>query len=81
MKNNEFAILHTLATGQFLVDTTYEHDSDEFKLSVKFWSSNVNGYVTMTLSWTGNDEADFIKTFDMFRTVEYCENWVKAMNN
>ena len=80
MENNEFAILHTLSTGQFLVDTTYEQDTDELKLSFKFWASNINGYATMTLSWTEDKEADFIKTFNKFKSVEFCENWVNNIN-
>ena len=80
MENKEFAILHNLKSGQFLVDTTYDHESEEFNLSFKFWVSKMNGYATITLKWTDDKETDFIETFNKFKSVDFCEKWVSKIN-
>ena len=80
MTDHEFAILHELNGSQFLVDTTYDHEEEQFKLSIKFWASEVNGYVTMTMSWSDDKEDKFKETFDKFKDPEYCKEWVKNLN-
>ena len=80
MENNEFAILQNLSTGQFLVDTTFNQDKDEYELSFKFWSKKVNGFATITYHWSEDKEESFRDTFEKFKSVEYCEKWVASIN-
>lgn len=81
MDKNEFSILQNISTGQFLVDTTFNHDKEEFELSIKFWAKNINGYATIKHHWSEDKEQFFRETFDKFKSVEYCEKWVKAVDN
>lgn len=80
MERTEFAILHNLEEGQFLVDTTYNHDTNEHELSFKFWASNINGYATMTFTWLDDKEQDFISAFEKFKNAEFCKEWIKKIN-
>ena len=80
MKEHEFAILHEIDGRQFLVDTDYDHEEENFKLSYKFWNPSVNGYVTMTLSWEDSKEDKFKETFEKFRDPEYCKLWMENLD-
>lgn len=71
-----FSILHELPDTQFLVDTTFNHDTEEHELSMKFWCNAMNGFATMTLRWPTSKESDFNRTFEEFKDVEKAKNWI-----
>ena len=76
----EFAILHDLESGHFLVNTTFNHDDDMYELSIKTWSVKMNGYATLTMSWEQNKQKDFEETFSKFKDVDFCIKWVNMIN-
>ena len=80
MKEHEFAILHDIDGIQFLVDTDYCHDKEEFSLRFKFWASYINGYATLTLKWTDDKENDFKESFIRFKSADYCKEWINKIN-
>lgn len=81
MKKNEFAIIHELKCSQFLVDTNYEHgDEAPFKLTMKFWSKEFNGYASVSLRWADDDEKSFKRTFDELKDVAKAQEWFNKLN-
>ncbi len=82
MKKNEFAILHELNSGQFLVNTEYEHgEQDPFKLTIKFWSKSMNGFASTTMSWPDDKGKDFKKAFDDLKNIENAQNFFDRLSN
>ena len=80
MTEYEFAILHELKGTQFLVNTDYDHEAEQHKLSVKFWASKMNGFATVTLSWSSDDEESFKKQFDKLKDPKEAEALYKKLN-
>lgn len=80
-KENEFAILHNTEDNQFLIDTDFNHEKDEYGLRFKFWSEDFNGYAEIKLHWKSNDEENFIKTFERFRSLNECIKWKSHIEN
>ncbi|MEB0262873.1 hypothetical protein [Mucilaginibacter sp. 10I4] len=76
MSINQFSIIHELPETQFLVDTTFNHDTYEFELSMKFWCKAMNGFATMTLRWPPSKESDYRRTFKEFKDVEKAKKWI-----
>ena len=75
---NEFCILHQLEETQFLVDTEYDHEKEEYSLSLKFWCAKINGYTTLKLNWGNDKVADYKRTFEEFKDIEKAKLWKKG---
>lgn len=71
MKEQEFCIIHDTKTTQLLIDTDFDHGSDEFKLRFKFWSDKVNGYITNELTWADYKEDDWQGEFEALKDKSY----------
>jgi len=80
-ENKDFCILHNIEGTQFLVDTTFNHDTDEFELTIKFWFEYINGYTSATLKWHADKKDDFNKLFDKLKDVEYAKVWLNGLKN
>lgn len=81
MEEHEFAILHDIDGIQFLVDTDYDHDENEFSIRCKFWARYINGYATFTLKWSEDKEDDYKECFIKFKSVDFCKEWINKINN
>lgn len=73
---DKFSILHNFKDTQFLVDTTYHHNTDEFELKYKFWSEKINGYITAKLMWSPEFENNFTDMFEKFKSRKYCRKFI-----
>jgi hypothetical protein len=76
---DDFAILHIIDGSQFLVDTTFNHETDEHELTIKFWYDYVNGYTSATLRWKGDKQADFEKLFTKLKNPDYAKIWLDGI--
>lgn len=82
MKDRDvFAILHDIEDSQFLVDTTYNHDTLEHELTIKFWCEKVNGYTSATLRWQDDKKDDFENLFQKLKDIEYAKVWLNGIKN
>jgi hypothetical protein len=71
----QFAILHELEGTQFLIDTTFDHDNDEYELTMKFWCEAINGFTSMKLKWPAENEEDYKRTFEELKDSAKAEKW------
>lgn len=76
---DDFAILHTIDEQQFLVDTTFNHNTEEHELTIKFWHDEINGYTSATLRWYKDKSDDFEKLFLRLKDIEYAKVWLNEI--
>lgn len=67
-----FGIIHDLQDTQFLVDKGFNHETNQFELTYKFWSVRINGFIKSTVVWEEKYENDFNEMFERFKDVRYC---------
>ncbi len=67
----QFAILHTTKTTQILIDTDFDHVTDTYTVSVKFWAKDINGYATMSPSWAARHKKDYERFFEEMKDPRY----------
>lgn len=75
---DQFAILHEFEDTQFLVNKSYEPETDEFNLTYKFWSAKINGYIEVTMSHESKNESNHLEMFEKLKDKGYCELFMKG---
>lgn len=80
MKDREqFCIVHETKESQILIDSDYDHDTEQFKITVKFWAANINGYASVSPSWAKKHESDYKRFFDKLKDINYAILFCKGV--
>lgn len=79
MQKEEFCIVHDTKSTQLLIDTDFDHNTDEFKLRFKFWSNEVNGFITNELTWSGSRYDDWKREFEALKDRSYAIGMVNKI--
>ena len=79
MKAHEFAILHDFENTQFLANSSYDSDNDQYKIDIKFWNDTVNGFIELSLGFDGDFEDKFEEAFDSFKNSEKALDLMKQI--
>jgi hypothetical protein len=74
----QFSILHEFEKTQFLVDTDFNHESDEYELTMKFWCGAINGFTSIKSTWPAEREEDYKRTFEELKRPEKALKWIEG---
>lgn len=75
----QFAILHEFEDTQCLIDSTYDHEEETFSINLKFWSTTINGFLSMKLGYT--DEENFKAAFEKLKSKDEVKNYMEGINS
>lgn len=81
-QKDDLCILHQSIEGtQVLIDTTFDHENDNYQLTIKFWYEAINGYTSATLIWAADKEADYKTLFERLKDADYIKKWLAGIKN
>jgi hypothetical protein len=72
----EFCILHGYEDTQLLIDSAYDPEADEFKITLKFWCELINGFLSMGLSWGEESEDNYNACFEEMKDRDKARQWM-----